>query len=184
MSLISSTDYASLTSLEIANTFSCLFSDNTHILNHPTKKMELPATTLANYCYDEMFSGCTGLTKAPELPATTLTPFCYSGMFWRCTGLTKAPELPATTLTPFCYSGMFRGCTSMTEAPALPVMNRQQAIKSWRMDIILLSSFSYLIEVVPFIAHHRSYGARMSVHRLQGTHENADEARHHERVVQ
>ena len=80
----------------------------------------LPATTLANYCYDGMFWGCTSLTQAPELPATTLVERCYYDMFKGCTSLTQAPELPATTLAKYCYEGMFSGCTSLTQAPELP----------------------------------------------------------------
>ena len=34
-----------------------------------------------------MFQGCTGLTSAPELPATTLANDCYNSMFQGCTGL-------------------------------------------------------------------------------------------------
>lgn len=41
----------------------------------------LPATTLASYCYHEMFSGCTSLTTAPDLPAEELKNNCYSSMF-------------------------------------------------------------------------------------------------------
>jgi hypothetical protein len=32
---------------------------------------------LKPYCYRSMFEGCTGLTTAPELPATTLASYCY-----------------------------------------------------------------------------------------------------------
>ena len=84
------------------------------------KNFILPATTLTDYCYSNMFIGCTALTAAPELPATTLTDYCYSNMFIGCTALTAAPELPATTLTTNCYSYMFYGCTSLTTAPVLP----------------------------------------------------------------
>jgi len=73
----------------------------------------LPATTLAYYCYMDMFSGCTSLTAAPELPATTLANGCYFTMFKDCTSLTTAPDLPATTLNIQCYSGMFYGCTNL-----------------------------------------------------------------------
>ena len=76
----------------------------------------LPATTLANGCYLAMFNGCSALTTAPELPATTLAERCYDAMFFECTSLTTAPELPATTLATRCYDGMFRGCTSLTTA--------------------------------------------------------------------
>ena len=84
-----------------------------------TSAPELPAKTLANYCYGEMFSGCTSLTSAPKLPATTLATDCYYGMFYGCTSLTSAPVLPATTLKGSCYSGMFKNCTSLTSAPVL-----------------------------------------------------------------
>ena len=80
----------------------------------------LPATTLANYCYDNMFAGCTSLETAPELPATTLADYCYGGMFNSCTSLVNAPELPATTLADDCYNGMFNECTSLVNAPELP----------------------------------------------------------------
>ena len=79
--------------------------------NHPT---------MARYCYQNMFSGCTSLTQAPALPATTLAVGCYNGMFYNCTSLIKAPALPATTLAESCYNGMFYGCTSLIKAPALP----------------------------------------------------------------
>ena len=32
-------------------------------------------------CYFNLFYSCTSLTTAPELPATTLADFCYSNMF-------------------------------------------------------------------------------------------------------
>ena len=79
----------------------------------------LPATTLAMYCYMDMFYGCTSLTTAPALPATTLENVCYDSMFEGCTSLTTAPALPATTLANSCYYNMFRGCTSLTTAPVL-----------------------------------------------------------------
>jgi hypothetical protein len=34
-----------------------------------------------------MFEGCRSLTQAPELPATTLANFCYYHMFYGCTNL-------------------------------------------------------------------------------------------------
>lgn len=80
----------------------------------------LPATTLADYCCDSMFDGCTSLVNAPELPATTLALLCYHLMFNGCTSLVTASELPATTLTVGCYNTMFKGCTNLTTAPELP----------------------------------------------------------------
>ena len=84
------------------------------------RSFDLEQTTLAAYCYYNMFNGCTGLTSAPELPATTLAIYCYYNMFAGCTGLTSAPELPATNLKPRCYYRMFFRCTGLTSAPELP----------------------------------------------------------------
>ena len=58
-----------------------------------------------------MFERCTSLQTAPDLPATTLAEWCYCGMFAGCTSLQTAPDLPATTLANYCYSYMFDGCT-------------------------------------------------------------------------
>ena len=120
MSLVSPSGYATATTLSGSDNFSYLFLNNTHIKNHSSKDLVLPATTLANSCYYHMFNGCSGLTRAPELPATTLAGSCYSNMFKGCTSLVSAPELPATTLANFCYSSMFYGCTGLTSAPELP----------------------------------------------------------------
>lgn len=79
-----------------------------------------PTSIPADYCYTNMFCGCTNLTEAPELPATTLASNCYWYMFNGCTSLTTAPELPATTLASNCYNSMFGDCINLTKAPALP----------------------------------------------------------------
>ena len=68
---------------------------------------------MGNYCFANMFNGCTALTKAPELPATTLANSCYSYMFYGCANLTTPPSLPATKLTYGCYAGMFANCTKL-----------------------------------------------------------------------
>ena len=100
------------------NNFKALFYGNTRLIN--ASELLLPATTLASYCYSDMFHDCTSLASAPVLPATTLADNCYDNMFDNCTSLTSAPVLPATTLALHCYWGMFSGCTSLTTAPVLP----------------------------------------------------------------
>ena len=80
----------------------------------------LPATELAPACYSLMFNKCSSLTIAPELPATELTSNCYDQMFYGCESLTQAPKLHATKLAESCYSGMFAECTSLKVAPELP----------------------------------------------------------------
>ena len=100
-----------------------------------TSAPELPAKTLANYCYYHMFEGCTSLTSAPELKATTLEKSCYSSMFYGCTSLTSAPKLKATTLAASCYSRMFYGCTKLSTvtmlAPSDQISKKSDCCYNW-----------------------------------------------------
>lgn len=79
----------------------------------------LPATTLADSCYMNMFNGCSALASIPQLPATTLTEHCYDGMF-SFTALTATPKLPANILADYCYNQMFNGCSALTLTSELP----------------------------------------------------------------
>ena len=119
MSLLFGGNYKGETDLTGKNyVFYELFKNNTKVIS--AENLSLPATTLANDCYESMFQGCTSLTSTPELPATTLARDCYYSMFQGCTSLTSTPELPATTLARDCYYSMFRGCTNLTTPPELP----------------------------------------------------------------
>ena len=145
MSLISGDSFANADELTIIHTFCSLFRGCTYLIS--AGNLVLPAITLSEYCYrnmffgctslitppkllatkleyqccQSMFNGCSSLTTAPELPATTLAMNCYNSMFYGCTSLTVAPELPATTLASNCYGYMFQNCTNLTTAPELPV---------------------------------------------------------------
>ena len=96
--------------------FGFLFNGCTQLTTAPM----LPATKLADNCYEGMFYGCTALTNAPALPATELAERCYYSMFYGCTALKSAPALPAEQLAKWCYYSMFYGCTALKSAPALP----------------------------------------------------------------
>lgn len=124
MSMLYGDNYKNQITIENKPTFPYLFTDYEQIKTCGivnAKNLSLPATTLADYCYQGMFYGCTNLTTAPSiLPAITLANYCYSYMFYGCTNLTVVPELPATTLAHHCYDGMFVSCASLTTAPALP----------------------------------------------------------------
>ena len=119
MSLVSSTDYASLTTLTEKYAFARLFRSSSYLKNHPTEKLVLPATTLSSNCYRYTFQNCSGLTEAPTLPATTMAEACYFAMFIGCSSLTTSPELPSTKLAPGCYTGMFAN-SGLTTSPVLP----------------------------------------------------------------
>ena len=117
-------DYKSYASANTENARFCyLFSGCTALSTAP----ELPAMTLADYCYFYMFNGCSSLTTAPELPAQTLKDRCYCYMFTGCSSLTTAPELSSMTLDVYCYAQMFQSCTSLTIAPALPATELKEA---------------------------------------------------------
>lgn len=81
---------------------------------------ELPATTLAPFCYANAFDGCVNLVTAPALPATIMADRCYGTMFQNCTSLINAPELPSKHLENQCYGNMFKGCVNLVKAPVLP----------------------------------------------------------------
>ena len=107
---------------------------------------ELPATTLGEGCYKQMFQYCKSLKNSPELPAMNVNISSYVSMFHGCSALTninkihaksistsgcsymfaycasleRAPELSATTLGGYCYVYMFGECTSMIYPPKLP----------------------------------------------------------------
>ena len=74
-------------------------------------------TQNARFC--SLFNGCSVLTSAPELPATKLANDCYNSMFEGCTSLTDAPELKATTLAAYCYFAMFYNCTKLSTVTML-----------------------------------------------------------------
>lgn len=88
MSLINSTNYATMTSF--------------------------PGGNFDRYALISMFEGCTGLTNAGGLYLPTfLKEGCYEKMFQYCSNLTTAPTLPATNLVKSCYMYMFRGCSNL-----------------------------------------------------------------------
>ena len=115
MSLLDETGFATKTDLPNAEyVFFALFRGNATLID--ASELLLPAATLTNACYQQMFESCINLTTAPKLPAMTLADGCYAYMFSGCQLLTAAPKLPATTLDISCYYCMFNGCTSLTSA--------------------------------------------------------------------
>lgn len=119
LSMIDGANFSGITDVSSTrNLFYRMFRDCSGLTD--ASHISLPATTLGQYAYEEMFRHCTSLTAAPALPATTLAFRSYCNMFYECPKLAEAPALPATTLGNYCYQYMFYACTSLTEAPALP----------------------------------------------------------------
>ncbi len=110
MSLLDETGFATKTELpNVSRVFSGLFAGNATLID--ASELLLPATTLTQNCYQQMFEGCTSLTKAPKLPATKLATLCYYTMFYRCTSLTSAYVKAAYTENSYPYRNMFYGNT-------------------------------------------------------------------------
>ena len=122
MSAICGENFSTVTKLSYSNygAFSYLFKGNTHLLNHPTADILLPATTLTGQAYYSMFEGCTSLTRAPELPATNAPSYCYASMFKGCTSLLKVPaSIKAESLEQSACMSMFENCSSIVSAPEI-----------------------------------------------------------------
>jgi len=88
--------------------------------------------------FEYFFATCSGLTSAANLilPATTLSERCYYNMFGGCQSLTTAPELPAPTLVSRCYSNMFYYCTSLNYIKCLATdISASFCTTSWVSDV-------------------------------------------------
>lgn len=113
MSLIDSTGFTTNQTLTEPNTFFKFFGFNSGLTTNPTRNIVLPATSLTENCYNELFYVCSSITSAPRLPATTLAQRCYWNMFYGCRSLVNAPVLPALVVPMMAYKGMFINCTSL-----------------------------------------------------------------------
>lgn len=116
MSLIDAEDFEDQTELTEYLNFVGLFAENEGLINHPTKSLELPATTLTYACYANMFSGCSGLTRAFALPATVLQGACYANMY-ESTGITRGVEILAEEIPSQACASMYSGCINLVYAP-------------------------------------------------------------------
>lgn len=85
MSLISGDSFTSATTFNDIYVFDSLFKSCSGLTS--AENLILPVTALTNGCYDNMFIGSRALTTAPELPAPTLADYCYQYMFSGCTSL-------------------------------------------------------------------------------------------------
>ena len=117
MSLVDEEGFATAKTLSGDYNFRYLFNNNTTLTD--ASGLLLPATQLAERCYQQMFMGCNALTAAPELPATQLAELCYYLMFMDCTALTASPVLPAETLVSNCYRQMFANCSKLATVTCL-----------------------------------------------------------------
>ena len=105
-----------------ANAFQYTFRGMTFIDIPAGRPLRLTASSLGKLCYNQMFWGCTSLTRPPELQ-TTLTADvpqqAYAYMFKGCTSLLSAPHLQEGRAVGLGgYEAMFQGCTALITVPA------------------------------------------------------------------
>ena len=68
--------------------FATLFhKDSSDSSFRDASELSLPATSAGRYCYCRLFYYATMLEKSPDLPATTLADNCYDYMFSGCASL-------------------------------------------------------------------------------------------------
>ena len=124
MSLLKGKDnFANADAIESNNAFYGLFAGAEKLVNSTERKLVLPATTLKEGCYENMFSGCKGIEKAPELPAPALVKDCYKEMFAGCAKLNHvaclATDISAEGST---KDWLAKAGTEATSAPVLETL--------------------------------------------------------------
>mgnify|MGYP003305883949 CR=1 FL=1 len=98
-------------------------------------------TGSASFC--KLFKDCKSLTTAPKLPATTLAENCYNSMFDGCTSLTTAPVLPAETLAEYCYFRMFYGCKLLNSITMLATdISANNCLEAWVSNVATSGTFT------------------------------------------
>ena len=121
MSLLKGKDnFANADAIEANNAFYGLFAGAEKLVNSTERKLVLPATTLKEGCYENMFSGCKGIEKAPELPAPALVKDCYKEIFYDCAKLNHVTCL-ATDISAEGSTKDWLGKAG-TEATSAPVL--------------------------------------------------------------
>lgn len=130
MSLLYGDNFSGQTTLTTTYLFCGLFEYNTAKIVS-ARNLILPATTLTQGCYLEMFQYST-LQEAPVLPATTLTTSCYRQMFFACRNLIEAPELPASVVPTTGYYQMFDSCSNLNYVKCLATdVSASECTKGW-----------------------------------------------------
>ena len=133
MSLLKGKDnLESAETIEANNAFYGLFAGAEKLVNNTERMLVLPATTLTEGCYDNMFTGCKGIEKAPELPAPTLEKNCYQEMFYDCAKLNHVKCLATDISAERCTKDWLG--KAGTEATSKPVLESVLDMKAGSDD--------------------------------------------------
>lgn len=140
MSLLKGKDnLESAVSIEANNAFYGLFAGAEKLVNSTEHKLVLPATTLMEGCYQDMFSGCKGLEKAPELLAPALVKDCYKEMFCGCAKLSHVACLATDVTASDCMKDWLGNAgTEATSKPVLESVVELPMPETWTAKKIVL----------------------------------------------
>ena len=131
MSLLKGKDnLESASSIDGNNAFYGLFAGADKLVNNDERQIVLPATTLKEGCYQDMFSGCSGIEKAPELPAPTLVDNCYAGMFSGCSKLEEVKVLATDLSATGCTDGWLADAGTEAENTCKVIID-ESAASDW-----------------------------------------------------
>lgn len=107
MSLVDSTNFATLSSFTAENVFMNFFNNCTGLTD--ASDLLLPATALTNYCYQGLLAQCTSLLKGPLLSVETLTTSCYAYFYYHTYNLQEIRCLAVTTTASNCLQEWVNG---------------------------------------------------------------------------
>ena len=98
-----------------------MFRNCTSLTRAPIFRVE---GTAYRCCYN-MFRDCKNLVDVSgiELPAMTLSQDCYRELFRKCEKITTSPDLPALNLEQGCYQQMFSDCYQLGYIKCLTTTN-------------------------------------------------------------
>ena len=117
-------------------TFNDLFY-NSRILTPPS----LPATELADHCYNEMFRQASKLILAPYLPATEMKSNCYYYMFYKCGAMKKIFNLNhVTKAADSCFKYMLYFCNSFKMSKTRPSGSSDEFM--FKSDIVTANAWN------------------------------------------
>ena len=132
-------DFAKADAIKANNAFYGLFAGADKLVNSTEKDLVLPATTLKEGCYEDMFSGCKGLEKAPELPASALVKDCYKEMFCDCAKLNHVACLATDITATDCMKDWLgKAGTEATSKPVLESVVELPMPETWTAKKIVL----------------------------------------------
>ena len=127
MSLIYGDNFKGQTTLSSTYAFNSLFKSAGYLMS--ISNLRLPATSIPNYAYQNMFYGNNINDMIPEIPATYVGFYGMSNMFGSCTSLNDVPDLSTITrVNGYAFANMFSNCSALT---VLPDFHNVGTIEYW-----------------------------------------------------